>query len=92
MTRMIQHAHRRFNRLCRESMLNGPTFSKAIVGRGVQCTIPAEELHRPYAEMDRLDAEYVASEQFVEDRVAIKDTVKLVVEKAAPFGTMLMRQ
>ena len=73
-------------------MLNGPTFSKAIVGRGVQCTIPAEELHRPYTEMDRLDAEYVASEQFVEDRVAIKDTVKLLAKMAAPFGTMLMRQ
>ena len=92
MMRLINHALRQFNKICRDSLFNGPTFMKAIVGRGAVCTVSREELDRPYVDLDRADAAYSHSPQFASDREAVKEAIGKLAADAANFGIMLMRK
>ena len=92
MLRMIKHALRRFSKFCRDSLYNGPTFSKSVVGRGVECKVTYEELNAPYIEMDAADREYTSSAQMTQDQSDIKEAIALIAKNASPVGIMLMRK
>ena len=91
-SRILEHAMRRFNKYCRDSLFKGPTYLRSIVGDGVVCTQTREELDAPWVDMDRRADEYGSSEQFPQDRGAIADSWKRLVGEAVDFGTIVMRR
>ena len=90
--RLINHCKRKFNKACRDSLYNGPTWSKPIVGKGAICTLTREELDAPYIELDRIDDIYGTSQQYIEDRNAVVEVINILAGIAADFGVMLMRK
>ena len=91
-TRLITHALRKFNKLSRDSFINGPTFLRPVVGSGQVCNLTRAEIDAPYVELDQLAAEYGKSQQFVEDRASIRETWDMLAENATEFGVLLMRK
>ena len=90
--RLLEHARRRFNQACRDSLFNGPTYLRSVVGQGVICTKTRDELNAPHAEEDRLADEYSRSQTFIDDRAAIAESWSILEENSVDFGTVVMRK